>query len=139
MRYPFFPSQDPTLGGEPPLPSEIPSDATSVLIVGPATAERQFFAAALRRQGYWVLEARNRTEALRSVKGCRVDLVVSEAGLRARDTATRLHERFRTAQLLFLSSRQLRKGLPHAHVIRKPVARKELLARVQEIIGRPKH
>src|ERR1043166_6286423 len=120
-----------------------PPDATVVLMVDDEPAQRQLFAFALRREGYWVLEARNGVEALDLAEQAgRIDLVVSDIVMpvmKGPEMAARLRERFPSTQVLFVSGFLLNEELgPNAHVMQKPFVRKDLLKYVCDIVGPPK-
>lgn len=142
MKLPFFGHAEAKPVAMPP-PMAIPASATVVLMVDDEPAQRQLFAFALRREGYWVLEARNGAEALDvAAQAGRVDLVVSDVVMpvmKGPEMAERLRERFPNAQVLFVSGYLLNDELgPNAHVMQKPFVRKDLLQKVFDIVGPPK-
>lgn len=142
MKLPFFSNSD-TGFGTPPPPVTVPHDATIVLMVDDEPAQRQLFAFALRREGYWVLEARNGAEALDvATQAGRLDLVVSDIVMpvmKGPEMANRLRERFPEAQVLFVSGYLLNDELgPNAHVMQKPFVRKDLLKYVFDLVGPPR-
>ena len=120
-----------------------PRAATVVLMVDDEPAQLQLFAFALRREGYWVVEARNGVEALEAAERAgRVDLLVSDVvmpGMRGPEVAAKLRKRFPNVQVLFVSGFLLNEGLgPNARVMQKPFVRKDLLKHVFDMVGPPK-
>lgn len=143
MKLPFLGSPEPKFGDTPSSSVAIPPEATVVLMVDDEPAQRQLFAFALRREGYWVLEARNGAEALDvAMQAGRVDLVVSDVVMpvmRGPELAERLRTRFPEVQVLFVSGYLLGEEIgPNAHVMQKPFVRKDLLKQVFDIVGPPK-
>lgn len=143
MKLPFFGHAD-TSAVAPRPPAPVPPDATVVLMVDDEPAQRQLFAFALRREGYWVLEARNGAEALAvAAQAGRVDLVVSDIVMpvmKGPEMANRLRERFPETQVLFVSGYLLNDELgPNARVMQKPFVRKDLLKHVFDIVGPPRN
>jgi two-component system cell cycle sensor histidine kinase/response regulator CckA len=143
MKLPFFGHSEAKLVPPPAPPPAIPASATVILMVDDEPAQRQLFAFALRREGYWVLEARNGAEALDVAKQAgRVDMVVSDVVMpvmKGPEMAERLRERFPSTQVLFVSGYLLNDELgPNAHVMQKPFVRKDLLKHVYDIVGPPK-
>src|SRR5205823_1779163 len=125
-----------------PMERVPPSDATVVLIVDDEPAQRQLFAFALRREGYWVIEAANGAEALDVAERTgRVDMVVSDVimpVMKGPEMAARLRERFPRVQVLFVSGFLMSDELgPNVRVMQKPFVRKDLLKNVFEIVGPP--
>jgi two-component system cell cycle sensor histidine kinase/response regulator CckA len=119
-----------------------PPGATVVLMVDDEPAQRQLFAFALRREGYWVLEARNGAEALDLAERTgRVDMVVSDVVMpvmKGPEMAAKLRERFPNVQVLFVSGFLLNEELgPNVRVMQKPFVRKDLLKNVFDIVGPP--
>lgn len=142
MKLPFFGGSE-AKSAEQPAPVAIPADATVVLMVDDEPAQRQLFALALRREGYWVLEARNGAEALAvAAQAGRVDLVVSDIVMpvmKGPEMANRLRQRFPDAQVLFVSGYLLNDELgKNAQVMQKPFVRKDLLKHVFDIVGPPR-
>jgi two-component system cell cycle sensor histidine kinase/response regulator CckA len=124
----------------------VPSAATTdtkqivVLMVDDEPAQRQLFAFALRREGYFVLEARNGAEALDvAERAGHIDLVVSDVMMplmKGPEMATRLRERYPNVRVLFVSGFLIEEDLGRdAHVMQKPFVRKDLLKSVVDIIG----
>lgn len=141
MKLPFFGHPSPE-SESPPTPQPVPRDATVVLMVDDEPAQRQLFAMALRREGYWVLEARNGKEALDIAdQAGRVDLVISDVMMpimKGPEMAERLRERFPDVRVLFVSG-YLNEDLgPNALMMQKPFVRKDLLKHVFDLVGSPK-
>ena len=143
MKLPFFGSRNSDAPGATPV-DPVPEDATVVLLADDEPAQRQLFAYALRREGYYVLEARNGVEALGIAEQVgRIDLVVTDIVMpvmKGPEMAARLRERFPNAQVIFVSGFLVTEELgPNAHVMQKPFVRQDLLKRVFDIIGPPTH
>ena len=143
MRLPFFGKQETRFGAPPPAAATIPPDATVILMVDDEPAQRQLFAFALRREGYWVLEARNGAEALDiAAQAGRIDLVVSDIVMpvmKGPEMAEQLRQQFPDLSVLFVSGYLLGDDLgPNAHVMQKPFVRKDLLKHVYDMVGPPK-
>jgi two-component system cell cycle sensor histidine kinase/response regulator CckA len=141
VKLPFFRNPD-SKTAEPPVESSPPAGATVVLMVDDEPAQRQLFAFALRREGYWVLEARNGAEALDLAERTgRVDMVVSDVVMpvmKGPEMAAKLRERFPGVQVLFVSGFLLNEELgPNVRVMQKPFVRKDLLKNVFDIVGPP--
>ena len=121
-------------------PVKAPANATVILMVDDEPAQRQLFGFALRREGYWVVEARNGAEALDlAEKTGRIDLVISDVLMplmKGPEMAAKLRERFPDVRVLFVSGFMVNEELgPGAHVMQKPFVRKDLLKSVFDIIG----
>jgi two-component system cell cycle sensor histidine kinase/response regulator CckA len=142
VKLPFFRQPDSKAADAPVGDARPPANATVVLMVDDEPAQRQLFAFALRREGYWVLEARNGAEALDlAERAGRVDMVVSDVMMpvmKGPEMAARLRERFPGVQVLFVSGFLMGDELgPNVRVMQKPFVRKDLLKNVFEIIGPP--
>jgi two-component system cell cycle sensor histidine kinase/response regulator CckA len=141
VKLPFFRNPD-SKAVEQPIDTTPPPGATVVLMVDDEPAQRQLFAFALRREGYWVLEARNGAEALDLAERTgRVDMVVSDVVMpvmKGPEMAAKLRERFPNVQVLFVSGFLLNEELgPNVRVMQKPFVRKDLLKNVFDIVGPP--
>src|SRR4051812_16896343 len=142
MKLPFFGSHH-DVPVEAPVVGLPPSDATVVLMVDDEPAQRQLFAFALRREGYWVIEARNGAEGLDVARTAgRVDLLISDIMMpimRGPDMAQRLRQIFPNVRVLFVSGFVVEEDLgENARVMQKPFVRKDLLKSVIELIGPPR-
>src|SRR5581483_2602139 len=125
-----------------PGPAAIPPGATVVLLVEDELAQRQLFAFALRREGYWVFEARHGGEALDVARQLpRLDLVVTDVVmpvLKGPDMAAKLREQFPQVKVLFVSGFLFNEQLePDARLMQKPFVRSDLVRHVAELIGPP--
>jgi CheY-like chemotaxis protein len=121
----------------------LPPNATVVLLVDDEPAQRQLFAFALRRDGYYVLEARNGSEALEvAERAGRIDLLVSDVVMpvmQGPEMAERLRQKFPALRVLFVSGFiQDAKIGADARVLHKPFVRQDLLKSVVELIGPPR-
>ena len=142
MKLPFFGGSTDRPAAPPPM-SPAPPDVTVILLVDDEPAQRQLFAFALRREGYWVMEARNGAEALDVAQSAgRVDMVVSDVVMpvmKGPDMANRLRQRFPDVQVLFVSGFLMNEELgANARLMQKPFMRQDLLRHVFEIIGPPR-
>jgi CheY-like chemotaxis protein len=141
MKLPRFRTEDAPLTSV--SATAVPADATVVLLVEDELAQRQLFAFALRREGYWVFEARNGAEALEVARQIRrVDLVVTDVVMpvmKGPDMAEQLRAQFPGVKVLFVSgflfNEQLRSG---ARLMQKPFVRADLLRHVVELVGPPR-
>jgi two-component system cell cycle sensor histidine kinase/response regulator CckA len=141
MKFRRFHEEDAPL--PQPSTSGMPAEATVVLLVEDEPAQRQLFAFALRREGYWVFEARNGAEALEVAQQIRrLDLVVSDVVMpvmKGPDMAVRLRERFPDVKVLFVSGFLFNEQLgAEARLMQKPFVRSDLLSQVTDLIGPPK-
>ena len=144
MKLPFFKrSAAKTASPSAPPVAVPPSSATVILMVDDEPAQRELFAVALRREGYWVIEARNGAEALDvAAQAGRIDLVVSDVVMpvmKGPEMAAKLRDRFPGTEVLFVSGYLLNDELgPNAHIMQKPFVRKDLLKSVIDIVGPPR-
>ena len=142
MKLPFLKTTQPA-PGEAVAVGPAPIGATVVLMVDDEPAQRQLFAFALRREGYYVLEACNGAEAL-DIAGIagRVDLVVTDVMMpvmKGPELAARIRERLPDVEIIFVSGYLVTEELgPNAHVLQKPFVRQDLVKHVFDIIGAPR-
>jgi two-component system, cell cycle sensor histidine kinase and response regulator CckA len=141
VKVPFLPDRDsPGSSSGASGPSR---DATVVLLVDDELAQRQLFANALRQQGYHVLEAHNGAEAITlAQRAGRIDLIVTDVvmpGMKGPELVARLREQYPAVQVLFVSGFATTEEIGrNAHFLQKPFLRRDLLARVFEVIGPPR-
>jgi CheY-like chemotaxis protein len=114
----------------------------TILLVEDEPAVRQLFAAALKRSGYAVYEARNGQEAMKLFEeyGDHIDLLLTDMRMPymgGAELAHHLRGRRRTLKLLCIS------GYPGnldtdlaADFLAKPFSRDELLNKVREVLDR---
>ena len=126
-----------------PLIGPIPSGEPIVLLVEDEPAVRGLFAMCLRKDGYFVVEASNGSEALSVVEQVgRVDLVVTDVVMpvmKGTELAQRLREKFPSLQFIFVSGYVVHDELgPNAELLQKPFLKGDLLKRVVAILGPPK-
>jgi CheY-like chemotaxis protein len=127
---------------EPQVPviGPIPEGVPIVLLVEDEPAVRGLFAMCLRKDGYFVLEASNGSEALNVVEQVgRVDLVVTDVVMpvmKGTELAQRLREKFPTLRFIFVSGYVVHDELgPNAELLQKPFLKGDLLKRVVAILG----
>lgn len=126
-------SQVPVIG---PIPDGVPI----VLLVEDEPAVRGLFAMCLRKDGYFVIEASNGSEALGVVEQVgRVDLVVTDVVMpvmKGTELAQRLREKFPSLRFIFVSGYVVHDELgPNAELLQKPFLKGDLLKRVVAILG----
>jgi two-component system cell cycle sensor histidine kinase/response regulator CckA len=133
---------NPTSKQEPPIPmiGPIPEGAAVVLLVEDEPAVRGLFAMCLRKDGYFVVEASNGSEALSVVEQVgRVDLVVTDVVMpvmKGTELAQRLREKFPSLRFIFVSGYVVHDELgPNAELLQKPFLKGDLLKRVVAILG----
>ncbi|MBW8868988.1 MAG: response regulator [Acidobacteria bacterium] len=130
------PKPEPQLASVGPIPEGVPI----VLLVEDEPAVRGLFAMCLRKDGYFVLEASNGSEALNVVEQVgRVDLVVTDVVMpimKGTELAQRLREKFPTLRFIFVSGYVVHDELgPNAELLQKPFLKGDLLKRVVAILG----
>ena len=132
----------PTPKAEPAMPpiGNVPEGVPVVLLVEDEPAVRGLFAMCLRKDGYFVMEASNGSEALAIVEQTgRVDLVVTDVVMpvmKGTELAQRLREKFPTLRFIFVSGYVVHDELgPNAELLQKPFLKGDLLKRVVAILG----
>jgi two-component system cell cycle sensor histidine kinase/response regulator CckA len=120
-----------------------PDDATVILLVEDEPVVRGLFATSLRREGYYVVEARNGAEGLDTAQRVgRIDLVVSDIVMpvmKGPELAVKLRELYPGLRFLFVSSYLVEEQLgPNTDMLQKPFKQEQLIRKVVEIIGPPK-
>ena len=123
----------------PPI-GNVPEGVPVVLLVEDEPAVRGLFAMCLRKDGYFVMEASNGSEALAIVEQTgRVDLVVTDVVMpvmKGTELAQRLREKFPTLRFIFVSGYVVHDELgPNAELLQKPFLKGDLLKRVVAILG----
>ncbi len=124
---------------------EIPCGRGTILAVDDESMVRQLMVAALRKQGYDVIEASNGTEALRIIEeqGDRIDLMVSDVvmpRIGGQELARRLHESKPNAAVLLVTgcSEQMVTGTSassDAHpLLHKPFRSSDFVDRVNSLL-----
>lgn len=133
---------NPTPKVDPQIPSigPIPEGVPIVLLVEDEPAVRGLFAMCLRKDGYFVVEASNGSEALSIVEQVgRVDLVVTDVVMpvmKGTELAQRLREKFPSLRFIFVSGYVVHDELgPNAELLQKPFLKGDLLKRVVAILG----
>ena len=124
----------------PALPPPIPLDAAVILLVEDEPAVRGLFANALRKDGFFVLEASNGAEALNVVEQAgRIDLVVTDVVMpimKGTELAARLRQTFPSLRFIFVSGYAIHESLgPNAELLQKPFVKQDLVKRVVAVIG----
>jgi len=130
----------PKAEAQAPLFGPIPDGVPIVLLVEDEPAVRGLFAMCLRKDGYFVVEASNGSEALAIVEQVgRVDLVVTDVVMpvmKGTELAQRLREKFPTLRFIFVSGYVVHDELgPNAELLQKPFLKGDLLKRVVAILG----
>ncbi len=144
LKFPGFGSAEPKAeAAGAPVVGPIPPDATIVLLVEDEPAVRNLFSLALRREGYFVLEARHGAEALAvAAQVDHIDLVVTDIVMpimKGPELAARLRERFPDMRFVFVSGYLVSDDLgPNAHMLAKPFLRQDLVKKVFDVIGPPR-
>ncbi len=120
-----------------------PLGATVILMVEDEPAARSLFVYALRRAGYYVLEARNGAEALDvAAKAGRLDLVITDIVMpvmKGPELAVHLRKTHPDLNFIFVSGYLIAGDLgPNAYTLQKPFSRNDLLKIVVDLIGPPK-
>jgi len=123
-----------------PLVGTVPEGVPVVLLVEDEPAVRGLFAMCLRKDGYFVMEASNGSEALAIVEQTgRVDLVVTDVVMpvmKGTELAQRLREKFPTLRFIFVSGYVVHDELgPNAELLQKPFLKGDLLKRVVAVLG----
>jgi two-component system OmpR family response regulator len=120
-----------------PHPANAPR--ATILVVDDDRALRTLVAAALRSEGHRVITAGDGTEALSTLEGTQVELIVSDLampGVDGREMSHALWERRRHIPILFMSSHPQQPELLPGAFIAKPFRYDELLTRVRELLRR---
>jgi len=130
----------PKAEAQPPLIGPIPDGVPIVLLVEDEPAVRGLFAMCLRKDGYFVIEASNGSEALNVVEQIgRVDLVVTDVVMpvmKGTELAQRLREKFPALRFIFVSGYVVHDELgPNAELLQKPFLKGDLLKRVTAVLG----
>jgi CheY-like chemotaxis protein len=128
----------------PPAPAvtiePAPKDKTCVLLVDDEPAIRMLFAASLRRDGYYVVEAENGADAVEAArKAERVDLVVTDIRMPKMDgvaMANALREAQPDIRIVFVSGYpvDLQALGPNSMMLSKPFLRADLMKAVHELV-----
>jgi two-component system cell cycle sensor histidine kinase/response regulator CckA len=130
----------------PPVPEPIKSQGETVLVAEDDEAVRNVICAALKRNGYVVLEARNGTEAVALLRkhADRIDCLLTDMimpGMSGAELAAAARELAPTVRVLFMSGYADRdlisKGKMAAHEVylEKPFASDTLLAKLRYVLS----
>ena len=112
-------------------------DRATVLVVDDDRALRTLVAQALRSAGYRVISAVNGEEALHTVEGTSVDLIVSDIAmpcLDGRELGHALWERRRHIPVLYMSAYPQNPALLPGAFLPKPFRYDELLSRARDLL-----
>ncbi len=141
LKFPRFGTAAPKRpDAEPATIGPAPEGATVILMVEDEPAVRGLFAHALRRDGYYVLEASNGQEALDiTAKAGRLDLVITDVMMpvmRGPELASKLRQQFPNLRFIFVSGYLVDEELgPNASMLQKPFVRGQLTQMVLELAG----
>lgn len=139
MRLPNF-LQPLPVDVKPPVITPAPEAKTCVLLVDDEPAIRTLFAASLRRDGYFVVEAGGGREAVAAAKKAeRIDLVVTDVRMPEMDgieMANALREDHPEIRIVFVSGypTDLNALGPNSRMLNKPFLRSDLMKAVQELV-----
>jgi two-component system cell cycle sensor histidine kinase/response regulator CckA len=119
-----------------------PDGVTVILMVEDEPAVRGLFAQALRRDGYYVLEASNGAEALKvTAQAGRLDLVITDVVMpimRGPELAAQLRLQYPTLKFIFVSGYLVDEDLgPNSSMLQKPFVRGQLAQLVLDLAGPP--
>ncbi len=119
------------------------SESATILVVEDEPSVRALFTAALRQEGYRVLEARNGAEALQIFHDCggAVDLVVTDMRMPyvgGSELASKLKMERQDLPMLFVSgyASDVQLG-PMTALLQKPFVKADLLHAARSLLGRP--
>lgn len=131
---------NPSESTPPPTLAPLPADGAVILLVEDEPAVRGLFASALRKDGFYVLEASNGAEALTVVEQAgRVDLVVTDVVMpimKGTELADRLRQKYASLRFIFVSGYAIHEALgPNAELLQKPFVKQDLVRRVVAVLG----
>ena len=121
------------------MPRPDAESRATILVVDDDRALRTLVATALRNAGHRVITAGDGTEALHSLEGTRVDLIVSDVampGLDGREMGHAMWEQRRHIPILYMSAHPQQPALLPGAFLPKPFRYDELLSRVRELLSR---